>query len=374
MNKQDSNELQNRNTGEINFIKEKKYSFVKNIFRVITFVLLAIISGGVSGYYFSSKSNVDIAALLQKSTKSNDTNNTVKNVAEKVGQSIVGISNSNSNGGVTSIGSGVIFSSDGYIITSYHIIKGKSSHVVNFPSSKNNTPLAASVVGYDPLYDLAVLKVAAKSLPYAKLGDSSKLEVGDIAIAIGNPSGEQFSGVVTTGVISALNKQVERSENGDNVNYKVLQTDARIYTGNIGGALCDANGNVIGINSFSNSDGALGNAVPINDVNTIVNSIIKTGHVIRPDIGFTSRDYYDKSKKITGVIVKSVLAGSGASNAGIKIGDIVTQLDTIPIKSIDEIGDILEAHKVGDSVPCVIYRNGKYLNISIVLSGKADDN
>jgi serine protease Do len=246
--------------------------------------------------------------------------------------------------------------------------------MVNFPSSKNNTPLAASVVGYDPLYDLAVLKVAAKSLPYAKLGDSSKLEVGDIAIAIGNPSGEQFSGVVTTGVISALNKQIERTENGDNVNYKVLQTDARIYTGNIGGALCDANGNVIGINSFSNSDGALGNAVPINDVNTIVNSIIKTGHVIRPDIGFTSRDYYDKSKKITGVIVKSVLAGSGASNAGIKIGDIVTQLDTIPIKSIDEIGDILEAHKVGDSVPCVIYRNGKYLNISIVLSGKADDN
>ena len=146
-------------------------------------------------------------------------------------------------------GSGIIYKSDGFIITNYHVIEGATEIKVKL---SNDNILIAKVVGSDAISDLAVIKVEANNLPIAKFGDSSKVKVGDLAVAIGNPLGEQFSGTVTAGIISALDRKINivNKKTGEQTIYKVMQTDAVINPGNSGGPLCNIYGEVIGINSL----------------------------------------------------------------------------------------------------------------------------
>jgi serine protease Do len=328
---------------------------------------------------YSEITNINENNLNNKNTISNTEiqSNAIGRVAEMVGPAVVGITKSTKgtlNGENKSTGSGIILDPNGYIVTNYHVIEGADQ--INVKLANSVKSLKAKFIGSDSTSDLAVIKIEAKNLPTAKFGDSSKVRVGDIAIAIGNPIGEEFAGSVTAGIISALNRKIQY---GGSV-YKVLQTDAAINPGNSGGALCNAIGEVIGINSLKlggsiqqNIEG-IGFAIASNEASDIVEQIMKYGRVARPRIGIYGRDAIsEKNDNIKGVYVQEVIKDSGAAVAGIRPTDIIIELDGKKITSFQELLAITEKHKIGDVVKCKIWRNGNTIDVTITLSDIVED-
>lgn len=374
--------VEDRQCGEIKFRKQK--SRVRGIFKLIALVVIAAISGAVSSMYIVNKryseiTNINENNLNNKNTISNTEiqSNAIGRVAEMVGPAVVGITKSTKgtlNGENKSTGSGIILDPNGYIVTNYHVIEGADQ--INVKLANSVKSLKAKFIGSDSTSDLAVIKIEAKNLPTAKFGDSSKVRVGDIAIAIGNPIGEEFAGSVTAGIISALNRKIQY---GGSV-YKVLQTDAAINPGNSGGALCNAIGEVIGINSLKlggsiqqNIEG-IGFAIASNEASDIVEQIMKYGRVARPRIGIYGRDAIsEKNDNIKGVYVQEVIKDSGAAVAGIRPTDIIIELDGKKITSFQELLAITEKHKIGDVVKCKIWRNGNTIDVTITLSDIVED-
>lgn len=374
--------VEDRQCGEIKFRKQK--SRVRGIFKLIALVVIAAISGSVSSIYIVNKRyseiiNINENNLNNKNTISNTEiqSNAIGRVAEVVGPAVVGITKSTKgtlNGVSKSTGSGIILDPNGYIVTNYHVIEGADQ--INVKLANSVKSLKAKFIGSDSTSDLAVIKIEAKNLPTAKFGDSSKVRVGDIAIAIGNPIGEEFAGSVTAGIISALNRKIQY---GGSV-YKVLQTDAAINPGNSGGALCNAIGEVIGINSLKlggsiqqNIEG-IGFAIASNEASDIVEQIMKYGRVARPRIGIYGRDAIsEKNDNIKGVYVQEVIKNSGADVAGIRPTDIIIELDGKKITSFQELLAITEKHKIGDVVKCKIWRNGNTIDVTITLSDIVED-
>ena len=233
-------------------------------------------------------------------------------------------------------GSGVIISSDGYIITNYHVIEGANTITVTLRDGK--TSYTAAIIGSDSDNDIALLKIDAKDLTPATFGDSSKLAVGDYVVAIGNPLGE-LGGTVTDGIISALAREVTI----DNKNMTLLQTNAQISPGNSGGGLFNANGELVGIvnakDSATEVEG-IGFAIPINNVLDIINDLKSYGYVTgKVDLGMQFTDitsnesafYYGVNE--TGCYVISVTKGSNAEKAGFRTGDLVTKVGDTKISS-----------------------------------------
>ncbi len=298
-------------------------------------------------------------------------------IAKKAGPSIVGIrmtvaSSRRSSYGFSNSrvgeGSGIIISKDGYIMTNYHVVSsadpksGESGNTVLEVFLPDGREAKATFKGGDEKTDLAVIKIELKNLPVADLGDSSELEVGELAVAIGNPLGMEFAGSVTVGVISALNRTVAMGDKTQNL----IQTDAAINEGNSGGALLNSSGEVIGINSAKISASGvegLGFAIPINDARPIVYQLIDFGYVKgRPFIGISGREitsvyasYYNLPE---GILITDVTANSGAQKAGIKIGDVLVSLDGKEIKSMADLDAVKEAHKPGNTVTAIVYRDG----------------
>jgi serine protease Do len=370
----------NGETGRIEIRNCNKKKKLDNAMKVIAFVLIAVFSGGISGLYVANKiasQTYNYSSASQDGNSSSSgtsstvgaSSNAINKVAEIVGPAVVGIVISgNTTSPLTSdsySGSGIIFDSNGYIVTNNHVIEGAANITVKLASGKS---LVAKVVGADSRSDLAVIKIDAVNLPVAKLGDSSKVKVGDLAIAIGNPLGEEFAGTVTSGIISALNRTIQYEGSV----YKVLQTDAAINPGNSGGALCNKDGEVIGINSLKigasdNAEG-MGFAISINEAKTIMDSLMSTGKVSRPYLGIYGATVVAGNNSIEGVYVKEVVSGSGADAAGIQPTDIITELDGQKVKEFDEISTILDKHKVGDMISCNIQRGGKTITVNITLS------
>lgn len=308
----------------------------------------------------------------------------VTTIAKQAGPSIVGIrmtvnSTRQNRYGVlnsqVSEGSGIIITKNGYIMTNYHVVSSAdpksslSSNTVLEVFLPDGREGKATFVGGDSETDLAVIKISLTGLPVADLGDSSKLEVGELAVAIGNPLGMEFAGSVTVGVISALNRTVEIDDRTMNL----IQTDAAINTGNSGGALLNSNGEVIGINSVKISASGvegLGFAIPINDAKPIVDQLMTYGYVKgRPYIGISGIDisdtmsnYYNLPK---GVYISAVGSGSAAEKAGIKVGDVITQMDGKTIESMSDVEDVKAKHMAGDTVSVVIKRNNSTLTLKL---------
>ncbi|HPV01301.1 MAG TPA: trypsin-like peptidase domain-containing protein [Clostridiales bacterium] len=324
----------------------------------------------------SGADNLVSAAVLAGST--------VTAIAKKAGPSIVGIrmtvSGTRTNyfgftNGSVSEGSGIIISKDGYIMTNYHVVsgadpkQGTASRTILEVFLPDGREAKATFRGGDEKTDLAVIKIDMKNLPVAELGDSSKLEVGELAVAIGNPLGMEFAGSVTVGVISALNRSIQI--NGRTMN--VIQTDAAINEGNSGGALLNSQGKVIGINSAkiaaSGVEG-LGFAIPINDAWPVVEQLIKYGYVRgRPYIGISGKEitsiyasYYGIPK---GIYVTDVIAGSAAEKAGIRRGDIIVAMAGKTVETVQDLDKIKESYKPGDTVTVTVDRNGKKVNLSL---------
>ena len=227
----------------------------------------------------------------------------------------------------TASGSGFILTSDGYIVTNYHVVEGASAIKV---TTYDNSTYEAKLIGYDDGNDIAVLKIDAENLSPVVLGDSDKMNVGDNVVAIGNPLGE-LTFTLTAGMVSALNRQITI----DDMSMNLIQTDCAINSGNSGGALFNSYGEVIGMTnakySSSNSSSAsidnIGFAIPSNTVSNIVTSIIEKGYVEKVYIGVTVSASYGQrgSQKVQGVTVQSVVEGSPADEAGIQKGDIILQ-------------------------------------------------
>ncbi|MBQ2967613.1 MAG: trypsin-like peptidase domain-containing protein [Clostridia bacterium] len=298
-------------------------------------------------------------------------------IAAAVGPAVVGIENMGRGGyygmyGSSEVtmgtGSGVVMTEDGYIITNYHVVEGATK--VKVVTSSGET-YDAKIIGVDEDSDLAVIKVEAKGLTHVTFGDSSAVTVGDKAIAIGNPLGTELMGTVTQGIISAVNRTVQI----DNKAMTLLQTDAAINSGNSGGALINAYGEVIGINSAkmaaSGVEG-LGFAIPSNTVLEVVQDLIDYGYVKgKLTIGIAGTNITAKMASYyelpMGFYVQEVYPGTGAANAGIKPGDIIIKCDGKVVQNIDDINDLKKKHKEGDIMVMEIVRNENKITVKVVL-------
>lgn len=262
-------------------------------------------------------------------------------------------------------GSGVIVAENGYIVTNHHVIDGATSINVITTSGKE---YEGKVIGSDAQTDLAIVKIEDKNLPYATLGDSTKLNVGDTSIAIGNPLGS-LGGTVTTGIISALNREI--TIEGETMT--LLQTDAAINPGNSGGGLFDAKGNLIGIvNAKQSAAGieGLGFAIPISDALPILDDLAKNGHVTsRPALNLSLTDITNANSSLLepGVYIVQIVPGGAADEAGLKKADRILTFDGQEITSSTEVKSILRKHKIGDKIEIVVDRNGDKITKTVTL-------
>lgn len=299
-------------------------------------------------------------------------------VYQKVSPSVVAIVVDEIQLGSESSGSGVIMSEDGYIITNNHVVESGDLFTVVMSDS---TTYQAELIGTDEQTDLAVLKIEAEGLTAAEFGDSDEIQVGDRAFAIGSPGGVEFQNSFTGGFISAINRNVTIN---DRV-MTLIQTDTAINPGNSGGALINSSGQVIGITSSklssTSTDSAsiegMGFAIPTTTVKEVCDQLIAYGHVTgRPAIGISGYDidemrayYYDIPQ---GVMVTSVDTASDAYTQGVKSGDIITGVNGESITCMNDINNIKNNLKAGDTMDLTIYRSGKTMTITITLIDQAD--
>lgn len=306
--------------------------------------------------------------------------------ANKVLPSIVGIKiefavNSVFNRG-TSVasaeGSGIIISEDGYILTNNHVVNSSSTSSfyeveeaskVTVKLYNDDTEYEAKIIGTDEQTDLAVIKIDKTGLTAAELGDSDGVQVGEFAMAIGNPLG--LSSSVTSGIISAVNREVT-DEDGNT--YVALQTDASINSGNSGGALVNSQGQVIGVNTLKLSGTGVegvGFAIPINSTKDITDQLIKYNKVKRPYIGIGGIELDEQTAKannlVVGIYVKQLEDFSAAEKGGVKVGDVITEVDGQKVTTMDEVNEIKNKKNIGDTITLKVYRNGKYTDLTITL-------
>ena len=306
-------------------------------------------------------------------------------VAEKVLPSVVGITvtyqiNSIFGGSSSAdaTGSGIIISEDGYILTNNHVISSESSY--SYYAIQEATGLKvniygdsesydATVVGTDSYTDLAVIKIDKTGLTPATLGDSNNVKVGEFVMAIGNPLGMDYS--VTCGVVSAVNREVQ----SDGVTYTAIQTDAAINSGNSGGALVNANGEVIGINTLKLAGTGIegvGFAIPISSTTSIATQLIENKTVKRPYIGISGSAIDSNTAKRynlpEGVYVESVEKDSAAEKAGIEQKDIITKIEGKEVKSVNELNKIKYTYNIGDTVTLTVVRNNEEKEIKVTLT------
>jgi serine protease Do len=270
-------------------------------------------------------------------------------------------------GSLQGAGSGVVISSDGYLITSAHVVAGTARGSATFV---DGVETRFEVVGRDPLSDLAVLRLDARDLPQAELGDAAGLRVGQLVVAIGNPLG--FAGSVTAGVVSALGRALPvGSGQATRLVENVIQTDAALNPGNSGGALADGAGYVVGINTAVAGIG-LGLAVPIDDgTRRIVSSLMREGRVRRAYIGITggSRPLPPRPAAQTGralgVEIMSVVAGSPAADAGLRSGDIILEVDDHPIEDVADLQRLMVDEALGGPMHVRIWRDGAMRTVAV---------
>ena len=334
--------------------------------------LTAILGGNDSQETDSAQSsdNSAFSMEIRKKPENSDGGFVVKDVSDvvqKVRPSVVGvITESFQTYSTSSTGSGIILSEDGYIVTNNHVVEGGDSIAVTLDDGET---YAAELIGTDVKSDIAVLKIDAQNLPAAEFGDSSQVEVGEAAIAIGNPLG--LNGTVTAGIISAVDREIQVGSS----NMVLLQTDASINPGNSGGALLNEYGQVIGVNSakISSEDSeGLGFAIPSNTVGPIVEELIDKGYVSgRPLTGISGRNvsalaaaFYNIPQ---GILVDQVAPESDAAAKGLAAGDVIIGVDDIRVENISDACTLRDEHKAGDTMKLTFYRQGSTHEINIQL-------
>ena len=344
-----------------------------------------------------SKSTVQTSTSTAEGSTSNlislsNYSNTAVFAANKILPSIVGIevtytATSNSFFGfgmpatstATATGSGIIISEDGYIVTNNHVVDTSSSNSYSYYDLSDATSVKVKLYGSDETYDaeiigkdsqtdLAVLKIDKTDLTAAEFADSDQAVVGEFVMAVGSPLG--LDTTVTTGIISAVNREVE----SDGTKYVCIQTDAAINSGNSGGALVNSDGKVIGINTLKLSGSGvegIGFAIPINSTLDVISQLKDHNKVLRPYIGLSGIDLDESTAKRynseLGVYVKTVQDFSPAEKAGLQSGDVIIKADGKDIKTMDELNEIKNSHQIGDTMTLTINRSGQEKDVTVTL-------
>ena len=272
-------------------------------------------------------------------------------------------------------GSGVIISSDGYILTCAHVVDGASNITVTI----NDKDYTATLVGEDTTSDIAVIKIDANGLTPAVGGDSDTLTVGDNVLAVGNPLGD-LGGTVTSGIVSALNRSVSIQSSGSVNTMSLIQMDASVSPGNSGGGLFNMNGELVGVVNAKSSDSdaeGLGFAIPINDAMKVAQDLLENGYVTgRPYMGITYLAVTDAQTaqqlgvNAYGIYVADVVKGGPADKAGLKVGDRIVSIDGTEVAQKTDLGTIIQQHSAGDTLSITVARGGQMQTVSLTLGEK----
>ncbi|RJW79347.1 trypsin-like peptidase domain-containing protein [Faecalibacterium sp. AF10-46] len=385
--------------------KKKKFNGKRVARSAVALVLAAAMgfAGGFVGAKFGGSGKVVIQQVAPSSTadsapgsdssitaaSSSGSSLTTEQVADLVSPSVVVITTEQvvysqwswygQNQVESGAGSGVIISSDGYILTCAHVVDGASTITVTI-GDKDYT---ATLVGEDTTSDIAVIKIDADGLTPATVGNSDSLKVGQSVMAVGNPLGE-LGGTVTGGMISALNRSVTIQGSSSVNTMSLIQMDASVSPGNSGGGLFNMNGELVGIvNAKSSSSDAegLGFAIPINDAIKVAQELLENGYVTgRPYLGITYLAVTDAQTasqlgvNAYGVYVVEVVKGGPAEKAGLQAGDRIVSVDGTEIASKDDLGTLMQKHAAGDTLSITIARDGQMQTVNVTLSEKTASN
>ena len=293
--------------------------------------------------------------------------------------SMFGFGGGNTTSQATASGSGIIISEDGYIVTNNHVVSSESQSTyyeiseaksIKIKLFNDETQYDATIIGKDSQTDLAVLKIEKTGLTAAEFADSDTVKVGEFAMAVGNPL--DLGTTITCGVVSAVNRKVQDSENS--TTYTCIQTDAAINSGNSGGALVNSQGQVIGINTLKvSSTGVegIGFAIPVNSTTDVIDQLKTYKKVKRPYIGISGRDLNEATAKrynmVEGIYIVTVDEFSAAEKAGLKVGDVIIEADGKKIKTMNELNEIKNTHSIGDTMKLKINRDGAEKEITLTL-------
>ncbi|HEV7193464.1 MAG TPA: trypsin-like peptidase domain-containing protein [Jatrophihabitantaceae bacterium] len=347
-------------------------------------LLVGLVAGGVGGgvgYWLTNRGDHLLhrndVKLAKTGTPANRPPGSVADIAKRVGPAVVSISVTTPT--AFALGSGVVIDKNGYVLTNNHVVATdpgvKTTIVVTFA---DEATAAAQIVGRDPTSDLAVLKVPTSQLTVASLGDSDKLAVGDPVIAIGSPLGLQ--GTVTEGIVSSLNRAVHIADaSSSGVYINAIQTDAAINHGNSGGALVDASGAVVGINSaaaLSTTDAngqqsaasGIGFAIPINYARDVATQLIRSGKAVHASFGAQGHSATANDGLEQGAFLVQITPNGPAAKAGLKVGDVVVVADNKPIESYDQLVVIIQAHKPGDTMTVTYFRGAAKHTATVTLT------
>ena len=338
--------------------------------------LLTIVVVNKTGILNGTSSDQGTGSQIVVNSEGKDTN-VYQAVSEKAMPSVVGITTTTISSDnffsmpteSTGVGTGIIVDSNGYILTNSHVISDGQARTVSVLFSDGNT-VDGSVAWYDSQLDLAIVKVEKTGLTAAELGDSDKVTIGDITVAIGNPYGLDLASTVTQGIISGLDRTISTEET---TMTGLIQTDASINSGNSGGPLLNASGQVIGINTAKASEGeGLGFAIPINTAKPIIESIIEKGSYEKVTLGIKGTDaeiyaQYTNQQLSTeeGVYVSEVVSGSAADKAGIQAGDIITKIDDVELSVMSDLTKNLYNYTTGDKAVITVNRNGEEIQLDV---------
>lgn len=372
-----------------------KKALVKRLKNTGLIFLIMILTSVVSIFFYKMYEGITIDTYEVKNVEAQKMVRTIDEVkkeskevadtVEKVTSCVVGISKIKNIGSTIflkdgtsqlGLGTGVIVSENGYILSNEHVTGAKYSNC--YITLENGRSYTANVVWSDSNLDLSISKISVKNLPYATLGDSDNVKVGENVYAIGNPIGFEFQRTVTSGIISGLNRTIKIDEE-DTTTYMedLIQTDAIINPGNSGGPLINLDGNVIGITTVKiTSAEGIGFAVPINTVKPIIESYLKENKFEEASLGIFAYDkkiipYLDEKANITkGIYVAQISLDSPASKSALKIGDIITKIDELELNKMCDLRCYIYTKKPGDEVALTILRNGKEQQIRVRLQQK----
>ncbi len=371
---------------------KRRPSKIKKIF--MTFVLIITIASA-SIFIYDMYINIDVYSeesntIASRTSYIDQTQNIQGeeknvNVLENVVKSVVGISKIKNTGNAIflnnstedlGLGTGMIVSSKGYILTNWHVAGNKYSSC--YITLENGSIYNGTVMWADSDLDLAIVKISATNLEAVILGDSDNIELGEKAYAIGNPIGVEFQRTVTSGIISGIDRTIKiDDENGTSYMEDLIQTDATINPGNSGGPLINSRGEVVGINSvkIENAEG-IGFAIPINIVKPIIESFETNASFEEANIGIFAYDknvipYLNSNLKFnSGIYVAQITKDGPSYNSGLKEGDIITKIDNIEINKMSELRKYIYTKKVGEEVSLTVLRNNREYNIQVILGKK----
>ena len=371
---------------------KRRPSKIKKIF--MTFVLIITIASA-SIFIYDMYINIDVYSeesntIASRTSYIDQTQNIQGeeknvNVLENVVKSVVGISKIKNTGNAIflnnstedlGLGTGMIVSSKGYILTNWHVAGNKYSSC--YITLENGSIYNGTVMWADSDLDLAIVKISATNLEAVILGDSDNIELGEKAYAIGNPIGVEFQRTVTSGIISGIDRTIKiDDENGTSYMEDLIQTDATINPGNSGGPLINSRGEVVGINSvkIENAEG-IGFAIPINIVKPIIESFETNASFEEANIGIFAYDknvipYLNSNLKFnSGIYVAQITKDGPSYNSGLKEGDIITKIDNIETNKMSELRKYIYTKRVGEEVSLTVLRNNREYNIQVILGKK----